>query len=324
MRVSKISFITMFLVILSVPAFAQSTASVKYNQLYVLGKGLAVNPSNNMDIDIVSIGVAQVLVNVKGSITNVTIGVMNFQNKTYVLKGLSITDSAISGNIYLNDSSVGSFSLGLITKPTDDIWTGIMVLSQTYNVYILEAHRAYTPSESSATIASYCKNANDTNCTGSIEDFCKSNPNDSKCVSLENNYCKDNLQDSRCRQELSSYCQKNASAIPCVSLCQKYPGECGLKVAPNITRAERPANATYPINATRPAPNTTRPYNVTRPNVTCQSASDCAGKIACPTVCRSTGCYSPVCQEGYCYCRFVANATVNQTENTAAVQQNRQ
>jgi hypothetical protein len=236
MRTGKfLIFALVFVGVLAIPILAANTAS--FTEIVFLGKGVAVNPSNSQDLHIVKAGVAQLTVSLSGASSDVSLGVLFFDDSKYVLKDLTIGDGTTSGNIYNGTSMIGSFSLNLVSKPSDDIWSGTLTLSgQNYNAYILAAHRNYTASEEGASVSDYCKNhATDQNCRGKVEDFCTSNPQDQRCQSLLHNYCKSHLSDGRCREELKKYCRNNTSESNCSEFCTKYPKVCNPSTTSSTT-----------------------------------------------------------------------------------------
>lgn len=232
MKFEKLALISVaafaFISIFALSILAQNTNSASFRSIYFLGQGVAVNPSNSQDISVVKIGVADLSVSISGTSTDVNIGILYFDDGKYVLKDITAGNATNSGNIYLNNSAVGSYSLNLISKPSVNIWAGTITLNgTTYNTYILEAQRTYTPAEESSSIADYCQgHASDTNCRLKLEQYCQTNPSDQRCIALLNNYCKSNLEDGRCRQELKSTCTSNPAAAGCADFCKAFPKAC--------------------------------------------------------------------------------------------------
>lgn len=237
----KISIVAVaFVAILAIPIFAQTT-SAKFKEIFFLGKGVVVSTSNSQDIQVIKMGVAQITVNVAGTDTDVTIGILYFGEDKYVLKDVVNGNGTSQGNIYLNNSVVGNYNLNLISKPSDNIWAGTLTLNGvSYNAYLLEAHRTYTASEESSSVADYCKNnPSDTNCRSKIEDFCQNNPTDQRCIALLNNHCKSHLLDGRCREELGDFCKNQQQNNPtCQGFCQRYPDKCGATTSSTTTTSQ--------------------------------------------------------------------------------------
>lgn len=274
-KIIKTSIVAIvFTVALVAPLFAQNIGmqalKPRFKEIYLLGKGIAVNPSNSQDIKIVKIGLAEVIVNVSGSEVNVTAGVLDFDNETFKLRDFSIGIDTTSGNIYKNGTAVGTFSLNLISKPSDNIWTGSLTINgQTYNTYILEAQRKYTGLEIKESVAEYCgAHHDDKNCRGKIEDFCENNPTDVRCEALIHNYCKNNLKDGRCRETLRDLCQKTPSDGNCSEFCQRFPKVCGLIKPKPTTTTVQPVTSTSSTTTTIATTTTVQTTTTTIPNST--------------------------------------------------------
>ena len=283
---AAIVFATALALALAAPIFAQSTPQVSFKEIYLLGKGIAVNPTNNQDLSIVTIGLAKVTVNVAGTNTDVVAGVLHFgSDQTYKVKNANVGNGTISGDLYLNSSQVGSFSFTLVSKPSDNIWAGTITISgQTWNAYILEAHQQYSSSEEKQTIADYCANhQDDENCRNKVEDFCQNNPNDARCISLLHNYCKSNLQDGRCREALRDFCQKNASDSNCVGFCEKYPRVCGSSTATTTTLTTSSVTTTSATTTTPSVTTTTSASSATSTTTTTPATSTTTSATTSPT-----------------------------------------
>jgi len=284
-KILKISLVAIvFTVALVAPILAENlgiqSLKTKFKEIYILGKGVAVNPSNSQDISIVKIGLASVIVNLADSEINVTAGVLHFgDNEYFILKDVNIGIGTLSGDIYKNNTIVGSFTLTLISKPSDNIWTGTLTINgQTYNTYILEAVRKYTKSEGKDKVAEYCsKHHENKNCREKIEDFCENNPNDARCIALIHNFCKDHLFDGRCREALRDFCYKNLSDDNCVEFCQKFPKACEPKpttttvntTTTSITTTVQPTTTTQVTSTTSTTTTeTTTTVETTTPSTT--------------------------------------------------------
>jgi len=231
----------MFTTLFAVPMFVQNVeaqgVNSQFKEIFFLGKGISANQANNTDLYVVSMGAAQVTVNVSGQSTDVTVGVLNFGEVKYLLKDITSGNGTSSGNIYNNSTVVGNYQLTLVSKPSDNIWAGTLTLNGvTYNTYLLEAHRQYTPAEEKNTVADYCQaHHDDANCRNKIEDFCQNNPSDQRCVALVNNFCKSHLHDGRCREALKNTCEHNSQSEQCTDFCKQFPKVCGTQTTTTTT-----------------------------------------------------------------------------------------
>lgn len=270
---------------IAVPVIAQSITATSLNprfkEIFFLGQGLAVNPANPLqDVKVVKTGIATVTVNVAGTDTDISIGVLYFDTDKYVLKDLSLGNGTASGNIYLNNTVVGNFALNLISKPSDNIWDGTITLNgQTFNAYILEARRAYTQSEESQSVGDFChNNPQDASCTQNIQQFCQDNPNDQKCVSIIREFCRTHLSDLRCRIALGDFCSQHQTNNPtCQEFCKKYPNLCSTSTSStNQTATTTTSNITTMTTTLTTLTNTTTASSSTTVTTTTTNATSSA------------------------------------------------
>jgi hypothetical protein len=228
------------LLVLAAPAFAQelgsqATSSSPVVEMFgLLGKGIASLPSDPLNFKIVKAGVARVKVEVNGTDTMVPIGILFLDDQKYRIKGVVIDNGSITGNIYLNDTQVGSLSVKSVMKGDLEVWAGTLTVDGTaYNLYILEAPRTIKRTELKEKIKEYCSETGDGNCTNRIEQFCENNPTDTRCLALFKAFClrKNNMDDTRCREFMQGWCKDNPEVTDCrlyaVERSTKYCAEHG-------------------------------------------------------------------------------------------------
>jgi len=205
-----------------------------FRSVHFLGKGIAVNPANPLqDVHIITMGAADVEVDEDNNVTNVSLGVLNLQNSSYLLKNLAIGDGTVKGDVFMrpysNGTDVGGFNVSLLGRATGDLWTGTLTINgQTWNVYLLEGKRKQTPEEEKNSVGEYCStHPTDGTCRRGIENFCESNPQNERCVELMQKFCKTHLGDATCRQALRDFCTKHADNDKCETYCRRFPAICG-------------------------------------------------------------------------------------------------
>ena len=192
--------------------------AVKIKSLFLVGKGIAVSPSDPLDFKLASVGVASIETSASSVVDKVLkIGILRLDDEKYRVRNVTRTEGEISGSLYLNKSKVGEFKVSSVMKERTIVWAGTLSLNgKEYYLYILEGIRKIKPIELKDKISDYCKaNRNDTNCRERIADYCQKNPDDSRCKEIFRNYCINNSEDIRCREYVRSYCEENPEKRVC-------------------------------------------------------------------------------------------------------------
>lgn len=213
------------LLIFAIPALADdnlggqsSTPKPEIEMLGFLGKGIASLPSDPANFMIIKVGVGRVKVISDGNETKVTIGILFADDKKYRIKDLVIDNGSVTGNLYLNDTQVGSISVKSIMKGDTEVWAGTLTLDgTTYNLHILQAHREIKNNEMKEKIKEYCNDSGDGNCSSGIEAYCQNNPTNTRCMALFKAFCirKNNMDDSRCRDFMAGWCNNTPENTDC-------------------------------------------------------------------------------------------------------------
>ena len=201
----------------------QTVRNVTIHKLGVLGKGLAINPSDASDFKLVVIGIATVRVNILGEEDNVTAGILWVDGERYKLKNINIGNGSATADVYKNDTKVGSISTSSVTKNDHIVWYGTLNLNGAdWNLYILELERKIKADELKDKVSDYCKDhTGENNCEflrGKVQDYCKNNPDDARCKEIFQSYCINNLDDSRCREAIKERCEDAPNATICQRL----------------------------------------------------------------------------------------------------------
>jgi len=199
-----------------------STTRPVLHALGVLGKGIAVSPTDPMDFMLVKVGLGAVKVTINGEVKKAAIGVLKLDGEKYRLKSVSVVDGRATGDIYKNGSKVGDFDIASVMKDDIEVWAGTMNLDgQTYHLYVIEGARRIRAPELREKVAEYCRNnPDDTNCRDKVEEYCQNNPEDARCKALFRKYCiaGRNMDDVRCREFVKDYCKENQNLRECVTL----------------------------------------------------------------------------------------------------------
>ena len=223
------------LLAMAMPAFAedlgsQTTAETPtIESIGFLGRGIASLPSDPTNFKVVKVGVARVKVVVNETATVVPIGILVIDGQKYRIRNLAIGNGSATGDLYLNETKVGSISVKLIIKDDTEVWAGTLTMDgTTYNLHILQAPRLIKKAELKEKIREYCNETGDGNCSGAIESYCESNPTDTRCLALFKAFCirKNNMDDSRCRDFMKGWCKDNPEITDCrlfaVEMTKKY------------------------------------------------------------------------------------------------------
>ncbi len=219
----KKEYIVLAIAVVAISAvFAQELGSQafpkpKIDRLAVVGKGLAVLSGDPNSFKLVKVGVAGVNVVLEGEQASLLVGVMDLDGERLRIRNITLTNSSVSGNLYRNDTLVGSFNIASVDKGDETVWYGSMTLDgQSYNLYILSVHRAPKPLELRDKVADYCReHPRDANCREKIHEFCENNPTDARCEALFRAFCLNNTNDERCRYEFKKFCKENPDSDEC-------------------------------------------------------------------------------------------------------------
>lgn len=221
---------------------AQQNVRARIKTLGAFGNGLAVSQDNSMDFELIRIGVAGIKVGLADEEATVKVGILHFGEDKYRLKNVTIGNGSVTANVYSNDTQVGSLSLNSYPKGDKEVWAGTLTLNgETYNAYVLQAHRLVKPLEKAEKTFEYCKNnpekckaamkavgqivcdpVTDGNCRDRIKNFCEQYPDDNRCKALRFAQCKLNLEDADCRAEIMGVCRNNATDNACERLGEVY------------------------------------------------------------------------------------------------------
>jgi hypothetical protein len=278
-----LGIVILLISILSISAIAQDIPKPKIKTITALGRGIAILNTNPANFKIVRIGVATVRVTLAGEETELKVGVLYLDGDRYVIKDIQTTNTTVSGNIYLNDTQVGSFSLSMTIKGEYEIWFGTLTVSgQTYNAYILGGARPIKAVEIGEKIKELC-DAFPVRCreVGSaigagierIKSFCEQNPSDARCVAVFREYCRFHLDDSRCREGLRGYCKYNSQAKQCEEFCEKYPSVCTTTVTSTTTTVATTTTLATTTTTTLAPTTTTQETTTTLPTTTTTEAT---------------------------------------------------
>ncbi len=219
-----------------------------------VGKGIAVSTSDPLDFKMVRLGLVEVQVNFSGQIINRQTGLIWLEDEKYLLKNASIQQSAVSADVYLNNTLVGNINLVLVARNDTDVWVGKLVLNgKEYNVYLLEGNRGFEKQEMKQKIKQacsdddenctqiakgignrFCEKVNDTSCREKIAEFCEQNPNDQRCQAIMRGYCANNTEDTRCRLMLKQVCKNNPADSRCLNYCQENPELCKIQIRQEV------------------------------------------------------------------------------------------
>jgi hypothetical protein len=215
-KLFMVSLIPLLLIpLVMAPTPVAISAESKIHAIAVLGKGIAALQDDPMDFMIVKFGLA------KAKIVNETksIGVLKLDDERYVLRNIVIEEGHATGDIYRNNSQVGSFDVSSVMKGDTEIWAGTMELDdQDYNLYVIEGVRPIKASELKEKVVEYCNTTEDANCRERLSNYCQNNPDDARCRALFRAWClkSDNMDDTRCRYEFRNWCKNNSTNKYCV------------------------------------------------------------------------------------------------------------
>jgi len=251
MKVQQLLVILRLVAILATSVLAQTTIPhPEIKKLGVLGEGLAVSTTDPSDFKAIRMGLAKVSVNVAGTESELTVGILFLDDSKYAIKNIVFGNGSTSGDVYLNNSQVGSFSLNLVTRIERDVWYGTMTVNgASYNAYIVAAPRHAKSSEAADNIKDFCKEdpikcatvakslkgignvcdkTDSESCRDKIKDFCEKNPTDKRCVFAFREYCAKHLDDHRCVSEIKQFCSKdeNRDNDRCQDFCEKFTNVC--------------------------------------------------------------------------------------------------
>jgi hypothetical protein len=122
---------------------SDSTTKPVMAAIGILGKGIAVSPSDPMDFMLVQVGIGAVRVTVDGNSRKAAIGIIKLDGDRYRLREVSVVDGEAKGKLYLNGSEVGSFDLASVEKDNVEVWAGKLELDGTTGVSTSSAGTAW-------------------------------------------------------------------------------------------------------------------------------------------------------------------------------------
>lgn len=208
----------------STATIGTTSSKVRIRTLAVIGRGIAVSPSDPMDFKMVKIGIGTVSSDV--STTGITVGVMFLDETRYKIREITISEGEAKGNIYSypttsesSETMVGSFELQSVMKEEQEIWAGTLTINgDTYHLYVIGAARKVNSEELKEKVSDYCtSNPSDGNCRDKIAEYCMNNPNEKRCQALYLAHCmkNNNLEDARCRDFANRYCDAYPEKAEC-------------------------------------------------------------------------------------------------------------
>src|SRR3989344_6666592 len=220
-KIIAISLIAIVFAVSMVVAETQGQSTIQ--KLAVIGRGLAINPSDASDFKLVVIGIATVRVNILGEYDDVTAGILWLNGERYKLKNINIGNGSATADVYKNDTKVGSITAASVTKDGHIVWHGTLNLNGAdWNLYILELERKIKAEELKDKVSDYCKeHSSDDRCEflrGKVREYCKNNPDDERCNDIFRSFCVNNLDDSRCRHAIKERCEDSPNATICQRL----------------------------------------------------------------------------------------------------------
>ncbi len=182
-------------------------------KMHLMGKGIAVNPSDLNDFSRVSIVAAKVAVP-NGSIIGK--GILQIEREKYWLSNIIVEGNSGSADVYAKESRTKIGDLSLTKKEgTDAIWHGVLNLnSRNMHIYLLGMSRGFSGEEQADKAKDYCKdNPEDLRCKSVSGYDCKSNPE--QCREKITRYCTDHPTDARCKELLRAYCREHPDDERC-------------------------------------------------------------------------------------------------------------
>lgn len=224
------------------PVLISANSRARIHRMGAFGNGLAISQSDPMDFELLKVGIAGVKVGLADETAEVRVGILYFGEEKYRMRNVEIGNGTASGDIYSNDTVVGTISLDSYVKGSTEIWAGTLSLDgDDYNAYVIQISRALKAVEKAVKAFDYCRNnpercraamqavgniicdpVTDENCRNRIRSFCEGNPEDSRCKRLKYEYCKDNLDDAECRAEIMEACRANYNDVVCEKLGNIY------------------------------------------------------------------------------------------------------
>ncbi|MBI5229220.1 hypothetical protein HY991_03855 [Candidatus Micrarchaeota archaeon] len=109
--------------------------------LHVIGKGIAVSPTNAMDFKIIRIIAGKVIVKTdNNSVVLKPLGLLFLDKEKYRLKEIDFGNESVSAVIFKNETEAGSITITRVHKPGAVVWAGSMTVDgTTYYAYIVNA-----------------------------------------------------------------------------------------------------------------------------------------------------------------------------------------
>jgi hypothetical protein len=132
-------------------------------QIFLTGRGIAVNPDDKLDFGYIRVTIGRVLVsplnitansssspdlevrciNVSATGTQrcytlVMAGLLYFDNDRYTIRDIDVDNDSATASVYQNDSEVGSLAVVKVVRLDTNIWVGTLEINDTdYYAYIL-------------------------------------------------------------------------------------------------------------------------------------------------------------------------------------------
>jgi len=245
---SRFIFIVFLTLVLSLGiTIAQETTSnvaPSLFKIHIMGKGIAVNPSELTDFKLIKSVVATFKNSSNASILR---GALVLDQARYVVKGTVSEESKFVGELLKNGTKVGDISLTKIEKPDAEVWAGTLSIDGiSYYAYITGVQKTFTARELANKLGEYCKdNPTDEKCKGiafvcgsenigqckdKIATYCESHQDDARCKALALQTCKNNSDDTRCRATVRRYCNETKGDLRdiCMNMSKQVekPLEC--------------------------------------------------------------------------------------------------
>lgn len=198
------------------------------HKLHVMGKGLAVNPSDLNDFQTAALVAGNVVIQ-NGSI--LSRGSLQIGKDKYKLMEIKVENGVASAKVYGRDSNSQVGDISLQRKDDSAIWHGLLnINSKQWHVYMLGLPRRFSAEEIAEKTRNYCKdNPDDQACNSVAGYICRSDPEE--CREKVMRFCQTHADDSRCKDILEKFCRSNPDDERCDA-----PESTTTTVAPETTQ----------------------------------------------------------------------------------------